>query len=261
MPAIDSHPPGTFCWIELATTDQPAAKAFYTAVFGWSAQDGPIGEGEFYTMFQLNGQNAGAAYTQRADERAMNIPPHWNLYIAVENADETARRAAELGARLLVPPFDVATYGRMSVIQDPNGAVFSIWQAKDHKGIEVPDWMDGAFCWADLNTPGAPAAQKFYSELFGWTFVSDPASGYTHIENGGKPIGGIPSDSQRDSNAPPHWMIYLKTSDCDATTAKAKDLGAQIYFGPVTLEGTGRFTVMADPQGAVSALFQSFRKA
>jgi predicted enzyme related to lactoylglutathione lyase len=54
-------------------------------------------------------------------------------------------------------------------------------------------------------------------------------------------------------------MIYLQVSDCDAATAKAKELGARVYMEPMTLEKTGRFAVIADPTGAVFSLFESQR--
>ena len=55
-------------------------------------------------------------------------------YVSVTSADETAAKAKELGATLLAGPFDVMTFGRMAVIQDPTGAVFSLWQAQGHSG-------------------------------------------------------------------------------------------------------------------------------
>jgi len=146
MPNIDKHPPGAFCWIELATSDQKAAKDFYCSLFGWSASDMPMGPGDFYTMFKLDGRDSGAAYTLRPDQRAQGVPPHWMIYIAVESADQTAARAAELGAKVFAPPFDVYDAGRMAVLQDPTGAVFSIWQPKKNTGIGIAG-VHGALCW------------------------------------------------------------------------------------------------------------------
>lgn len=260
MPEMDKHKPGAFSWIELATTDQNAAKAFYTTLFGWTFQDSEMGSNDFYTMFFLKGRIAAAAYTQRADEQALHIPPHWNLYVNVESADDTAKRAAELGANVLVPPFDVFTYGRMAVIQDPAGAVFSAWQPKEHPGLGIKD-EPGSLCWADLNTPDPQGAAAFYSQLFGWQMeASQHGNGYLHIRNGGDYIGGIPPLELRDPNTPPHWLIYMLVSDCDASTEKAKQLGAQIYTGPMTTENVGRMTVLADPQGAVLSLFELHRR-
>src|SRR5579872_430311 len=115
MPRIDKHAPGTFCWIELATIDQSSAKNFYSALFGWAAVDSPMGPDEYYTRFQLSGGDAAAAYNMRPEERAA-IPPHWNPYIGVTSADDTAKRVAELGGKVVEGPFDVMTFGRMAVL-------------------------------------------------------------------------------------------------------------------------------------------------
>jgi uncharacterized protein len=151
----------------------------------------------------------------------------------------------------------------MAIIQDPGGAVFSIWQDKEHSGIGIKD-EPGSLCWADLNTPDPQVAAAFYSELFGWHIEpGQDGSGYLHIKNGETPldyIGGIPPAQHRDPNAPPNWLIYILVADCDASTEKAKQLGAKVYLGPMTMEKVGRFTVLADPQGAVLSLFEQHRR-
>src|ERR1700742_861964 len=118
MPNIDHHPPGTFTWIELATSDQNAAKEFYSKLFGYSPEDQPLGDDQKYTIFRVDGRDAAAGYTMQDAEKKQGAPPHWNLYIAVVSADESAKRAAELGGKVLAAPFDVMTAGRMAVIQD-----------------------------------------------------------------------------------------------------------------------------------------------
>ena len=70
MANIDKHSAGAFCWLELATSDQSAAKQFYNVLFGWVAEDFPMGPGEVYTMFKLQGRDAAAAYSLRPDMRA-----------------------------------------------------------------------------------------------------------------------------------------------------------------------------------------------
>ena len=93
MSHIDSHPPGSFCWLELATTDQAAAKSFYSSLFGWTPSDRPMGPGEVYTIFKLDGRYAAAAYTMYPEQRAQGIPPNWTLYISVANADDALEKA------------------------------------------------------------------------------------------------------------------------------------------------------------------------
>ncbi len=255
MPNIDTHPAGDFVWFELGTTDQAAAKTFYSALLGWHANDMPMGPGEYYTIFRLQGRDAAAAYTLHPD-RSAGAPPHWMLYISVNNADEAAARAAQAGAQVLAPPFDVYNAGRMAVVQDPTGAVFSLWEPKANQGTGITG-ADGTICWADLLTPDVARAREFYSGLFGWKISpgeKDP-SGYLHIQNGEAFIGGIPPVGPQPG-VPPHWLLYLQVPGCDAAAEKAQSLGAQIHFAPTTMEGVGRWAVVADPQGAVFALFQ-----
>jgi uncharacterized protein len=263
MPHIDAHKPGSFCWIELATSDQNSAKNFYSSLFGWKPNDMPMGPNDFYTIFRLEGRDAGGAYTLRPDQKAQGVPPHWMVYVQVDSADAAANKATQAGAKILAPAFDVFDVGRMAVLQDPTGAVFCVWEPKRQKGTGITD-VDGTFCWADLNTPDPARARKFYSDVFGWKMIDDsddkPPSGYVHIKNGDDFIGGIPPVRPNNPRTPPHWLAYFLTSNCDATAAKAKQLGAKFYLEPLTMENVGRLAIVADPQGAAFALFQPMRK-
>ena len=253
MPIFENHASGTFNWIEVGTSDQNAAKYFYTSLFGWTAQDYPMGPDSFYTMFLRDGKTVAAAYTLSKLETERHVPPHWNLYVAAASADDVAARAAELGGIVLAPPFDVYDFGRMTVIQDPTGAVFSVWQARSHIGVSVRDEF-GSLCWSDLNTSDTQKAAAFYEGLLGWSVDNSP-DGYQHIRNADKHIGGI--GPLHDPKAPPHWLIYFWVADCDAATARAKELGARAWVEPFSLEKVGRIAVLADPQGSVFALYQS----
>jgi predicted enzyme related to lactoylglutathione lyase len=254
MAIIDKAIPGNFCWMELATTNAPAAREFYGSIFGWTAniQDmGPSGE---YTIFQLDGKDSSASYTLQAEQTNQGVPPHWMLYIAVANADEAAAKATALGATVIMGPFNVMEHGRMVVIKDPQGVMFTVWQPIKNEGIQVKD-VPGAFCWADLSTPDQAASAKFYSDFFGWELDASD-TGYLHIKNAGQMIGGMQAAEHRNPNAPPHWLIYYLVADVDATAAKAAGQGATLYLPPTTMENVGRMSVIADPQGAVFAIFK-----
>src|SRR5262245_36864617 len=155
-----NHTPGSFCWFELGTTDQDAAKKFYPAIFGWDTNDTPIGENEVYTIFKIKGLDASAAYTLRPDQRAQGVPSHWMPYVQVKSADDAASKAQSLGGTVHAPPFDVADHGRMSVLQDPTGGMFCVWQPMKHLGTGVTR-ADGTAVWADLSTPDQSRAGKF----------------------------------------------------------------------------------------------------
>jgi len=256
MPQLDGIPHGTFCWIELATIDQDAAKQFYTSLFGWTFIDSPMGEGQVYTMFKLKGRDVGAAYTLDQGMREQGVPPNWGLYVSTESADGAVEAALDAGGRAIAGPFDVGDNGRMAVLQDATGAMVNVWEPRSHQGFGITD-EPGTLCWADLSTPDAEAASAFYNAAFGWSFErGKDDSGYLHIKNGNTYIGGVPPAATRSAGAPPHWMIYILAADCDLSAARAKELGARLYLEPMSMEGVGRMAVVADPQGAVFALFQ-----
>ena len=262
MTNIEKHSPGSFCWIELATSDQAAAKVFYGGLFAWQCNDMPMGPDEFYSIFQIDGQDTAAAYTIRPDQRLQGVPSHWMIYIAVESADAAAAKAAQLGGIIIAPAFDVFDAGRMAVLQDPAGAIFCVWEAKKNKGTGIAG-VDGTLCWADLSTPDQEGAGKFYSALFGWKIMKEdekPGHNYYHIANGEDFIGGIPPPGHRDPKTPPHWLAYFTASNCDASAAKARELGAKFLMPPTTFEKVGRIAIIADPQGAAFAIFQSARR-
>jgi len=257
MAHVESHAPGTFCWLELGTTDQNAAKSFYGSLFGWTALDSPMGPDEIYTMFQLDGRNAGACYQLMPSMVAQGVPPHWMLYVCVPDADLTAAKAQTAGGKVLNGPFDVMDFGRMAVIQDPTGGVISVWQPKTHPGTTIEE-VPGTMCWADLMSPDQERAVRFYNEVFGWRIEAGQSdtSGYLHIAAGDKMIGGMPPSKYLPAGVPAHWITYIAVDNCDASTAKAVNLGGRTCMPPTTMEGVGRWSVIADPQGAAFCLFQ-----
>jgi len=245
MTKVATHPPGRFCWVELGTTDQAAAKKFYGTLFGWDAQDQPMGPGAYYTMFKKDGTDVAAGYTLRPEEQT--LPPHWNLYVSVASADAAAAKAKELGATILAPPFDVMEAGRMAVLQDPTGAALCVWQAGKNAGLGVVD-EPGAFSWGELLTRDTVKAAAFYTALFGWGTKADPV--YTEWTTGGRSIGGMMAIEKEWGPVPPHWLAYFQVEDCDRSTDKAKGLGATVRLGPKDIPHVGRFTMLVDPQGA-----------
>src|SRR5215203_3515336 len=115
MQELPDYKPGTFCWVELGTSDGEAAKKFYTQLFGWDYVDHPMGPGMVYTMLTLDGKDVAALYTLMPDMVAQGIPPNWLSYVSVTNVDETAAKAK-------APPFTtfpVVSSGMSSVQQTP----------------------------------------------------------------------------------------------------------------------------------------------
>lgn len=248
-----SYAPGTFCWAELSTPDQEAAKTFYGALLGWGYNDVPIGEGAVYSIAQVDGLDVAAVSPQPPQQRDAGVPPFWSSYVAVQSADEVAQRAKDLGANLHAPPFDVMSAGRMAVIQDPQGAYFMLWQAAGTIGAKLVN-APGALVWNELASPDLDASSAFYSQLFGWEIApfegtSEP---YLSIKNGGANNGGI--RPLAPAGAPPHWLVYFGVQDIDAALSQAGELGAATLAGPIDIE-IAKIAVIQDPQGAVFAIY------
>src|SRR5678816_1102287 len=96
--------PGTFCWVELATTDANAAKSFYSQLFEWTFKDNPVSPEMVYTMVQLDGKDVGGLYQMTPDMTGQGIPPNWLSYVSVKSADETTEKAKTDGATVLNGP-------------------------------------------------------------------------------------------------------------------------------------------------------------
>lgn len=253
MQEVIKYPHGTFSWVELSTTDQESAKSFYTELFGWGAVDLPMGEGEMYTMLQLDGRDVAALSAMRPDMMAQGIPPHWTSYVTVDNVDEVAGKVADLGGILMAAPFDVFDNGRMAVAQDPTGAIFSLWQAGSHIGARLVN-IPGAFCWNELMTNDPQKASAFYTALLGWEAQYMEEMSYTMMANHGRMAGGIYQAGEGMEHIPPNWMVYFSVADCDASVAKAVELGGTIFSPAMDIPNMGRFAMIQDPQGGVFSI-------
>ena len=230
MPTRSAYAPGTFCWADLSTKDADAAQRFYAELLGWE-YEGPIA------------MRDGAAVAAIAP-----MPPesphesHWNSYVAVEDADATVARAAELGVAVIEQPFAIATAGRLALMHDPSGAAFCVWEARDHPGAGVVN-APGALCWNHLDTRDLEGAQRFYGHLFGWTW-----------NEGICLVGDRMNGSAAASDDPSRWWPYFAVEDLERARARVNELGGLVLEGPLPA-GPGNFVVVADPAGATVCLY------
>lgn len=113
---------GAFSWCELMTTNVAAAKGFYMKLFDWQTYDMDMGE-MVYTVVKAGDQEVGGIMAIPPD--AQGMPPAWGTYVTVADVDATAKKAEQLGGKVLVPPRDIPDVGRFCLIQDPQGAMIS----------------------------------------------------------------------------------------------------------------------------------------
>ena len=257
------YAPGVFNWVELATTDPEAAKEFYGRVFGWTAADESVPDaygGGVYTMLRLDGDDVASLQEQPAAQLEAGVPPHWLSCISVDDADATAARVQELGGTVLTT-YEVMTMARLAIVADPTGAFFGAWQAGDTVGAaRVND--PGCLTNNELSTDDVDRASSFYADLFGWRIEEIDTHGgprYWGIRHEGAANGlngGMRQLAPEQEGVPPHWMPYFTVDEADAAVAVATDAGGTVLAGPMTIGTGSRIAALADPQGAVFAIFE-----
>jgi uncharacterized protein len=250
MPTRTSYTQGTPNWVDLQTTDQAAAKAFYSGLFGWTYDDQPMPQGAVYSMAVLGGHPVAAI----APAPAAGAPPTWNTYIAVDSVDEAVGKVEAAGGKVAMAPFDVMDAGRMAFVIDPSGAPVALWQASQHIGATLVA-EPGTVCWNELITTD-PGAATFYSDVLGLTAATEDMGGgvsYTVFLVAGQPVGGtMPPQAP---GVPNHWHVYFAVEDTDAAAAKAAELGGTVVVPPFDMP-VGRIAVIGDPQGAVFSIIK-----
>jgi predicted enzyme related to lactoylglutathione lyase len=244
-----SYEPGVPSWVDLSSPDTNASATFYGGLFGWEVQSaGPVEETGGYGMFTLRGkQVAGVGPIMQEGQ-----PPAWSVYVATEDADAVAARVSEAGGEVLFGPTDVMDAGRLAVFAHTAAGTIGTWQAGNHTGAALVN-EPGALNWNELQTRDIEGAKAFYAAVFGWQPDDQEFGGmtYTMFNVGGVPVAGaMPTPSQVPAEVPAFWLSYFTVEDCDAAVARVEELGGRAFGAPHTLEGVGRFAVVADQHGA-----------
>lgn len=251
-----SYAPGTPCWVDLATPDLEAAERFYGAVFGWEIPELPnSAEMGGYRRAKLGGRDVAGAMPLMQEGQ----PPAWSTYISVDDADAIARAVQENGGTMIAEPMDVATYGRLAIFTDPEGAFFGIWEPADFAGAELVN-EPGTFGWNELGTRDPAAAKQFYGAVFGWEYDEEPSDRvgtYTIAKVGDAMVAGMIDMNALEMPAeiPANWLVYFIVADADAALDQIRSGGGSVMNGPIDIP-PGRFAVVADPFGAAFAVMQ-----
>jgi hypothetical protein len=121
--------PGALCWTELTTTDTKAAEKFYTQFLGWTPKHNAPGAPMEYTEFSIDG-TPSIGMMAKPPEMPAHIPSYWMPYFQVTSVDASASKAKELGGKAMVGPADIPNTGRFAILNDPQGAMFAIFERK-----------------------------------------------------------------------------------------------------------------------------------
>lgn len=237
---------GRVVWRELNTPALDPSRAFYTALFGWETGSMDM-DGTPYTLFTQGEEQVAGMMAPPMDE----VPPHWLDYLTVDDVDAARERAVALGGVALTEAMDVPNIGRMAVVQDPAGATFALFRSLTPGASGDAPPPVGTFCWSMLMSADLARVTPFYAAMFGWEpVVQGPMVLFNR--NGRTVSSGVTAPK----GVPSHWLAYVAVSDCDTSAARAVGLGAVQQVGPTDMPGMGRFAVLADPGGAVFALWK-----
>ncbi|MFI1381569.1 VOC family protein [Embleya sp. NPDC020886] len=250
--------PGAPIWIDLGVPDIPAAGAFYGDLFGWDLEiTGPETGG--YAILRKGGKSVAAL----APLMDVSAAPAWSVYFRTPNADATTKAVEQAGGRVLLPPMDVMDMGRMAGYADSTGVGFMVWQQGTNKGLELVQDV-GALCWTELYTPDRVAATGFYHSVFGWNYQDFPSpAGVYSLAYPGENVDAMQGGVMEvdPGQTAPQWQIYLGVDDCDASFARAIELGGTELMAPYDIPDVGRIAMLADPFGARFAMIKGIPPA
>jgi uncharacterized protein len=252
MPEVTSYRHGVPCWIDLGAPDLDAVAAFYGGLLGWELGPDLGEESGGYRMFTLHGLDvAGVGPQQDPDD-----PPKWVPYLATDDLDASAKAVTESGGMLFVEPMDVFDSGRLAIAADPTGAVFGLWQARQHIGSRLVNEA-GAPVWHELTTTDAEASLAFLRAIVG--LESEPAgmdTPYFLLTVAGRTVGGVmPMVGEEWEGLSSHWMTYVLVDDVDASVEQVPGFGGTVSIPPFDIP-VGRVAVLNDPAGAVFSIMK-----
>ncbi|MEZ4506576.1 MAG: VOC family protein [Thermomicrobiales bacterium] len=244
---------GLFVWYDLMAVDEAATSPFYSGLFGWefSAEARPP---DGYRTVTLDGRGLGGCLPYQTESGRSA----WMGYIQVTGIEDRMERARDLGANFYVELMEIPGIGKLSVLDDPTGASFYLYQPSSELWTteSAYDRGPGHVIWNELITNDLEAASAFYREIAGWELVpmGDGPNPYTVAKADGAPVAGLfqPGESPERSA----WIMSVETSDIDATIAHAVELGGRIIHPANTVPGVGRTAWIADPTGGVVGLMQ-----
>lgn len=252
MNQLLQHPSHTFSWVDLGTPDVTAVRSFYTALFNWEEKVTQIDQWT-YVKFAVDDKDVAALYQIASGQVAVGYPVAWMPYLWVEDVDAVTEQLKLLGGKVKRGPFDSGDQGRTSSVLDPTGAMFYLWQPRQHRGAQLLN-NPGALTWVELATTDIAQAEQFYNQLLGWEPMAQMVGDerYVTFYQNGQPVAGMIEAPDQKSR----WRVYFGVKSCDATAARASTLGGEIAVPPTDIPGRGRFAALRDLQGVGFAILE-----
>lgn len=254
---VSSEPiPGKFIWHDLITDDIDGAQSFYGDLFGWKFENAKRpGSDEPYVLIRSSGV-VFAGMVELADPEGPVDYSRWLGYLSVMDVDASTEKTQSAGGRIVLNPGELGEVARISVVQDPQGAVLGLINSHVGDPADEQQIIQGRVVWNELLAADRVEASDFYSSLkvFESETISRRGGEYTMLNSAGKNRAGI---LQRPSpEITPLWLTYFAVADPMEAAKRAEQLGGRILKAPSDDFREGTVALVTDPTGAVIALQQ-----
>ena len=238
--------PGKFVWADLVTDDIPAARTFYSDMFGWTFQT--IGT---YTIM-ANLERPICGMFQRSRPKEGSAQPRWFAYISMSSIGRAEKTVTKLGGRVLFPPQEFPKRGEQAVFADPEGAVFGVVKSSsgDPEDLlaEPGDWI-----WIQLLSRDAQKAAEFYHSVAGYEAIGNTSSNRLSdfvLTSEGYARATIRTIPSANTQVQPTWLPFVRVKNVAESLVRAKQLGGKVLIEPRPELFDGKVAVIADPTGA-----------
>ena len=234
---------GEIVWIDLVTNDAKASKKFFKDLLGWSYE----GYGA-YDM-ALSGTKPVTGILRDEELLKGAKTSYWVMSASVNNVAETVKKVTALGGEVLSEPLEISGRGTVALVQDKQGAVFSILHnSSGDPKASAP--RNGEWMWAELWTSDPQAAVSFYTDVLSITakpYSDNEVENYFILKGDTYEFAAITEIPVK--NEAPIWIPVLRVADSEATAKKAVELGGSILINPVEISGN-KVALIATPTGA-----------
>jgi uncharacterized protein len=248
----NSHP---FVWYELMTTNIDSARHFYSALFGWGAEDA-FALGTPYVLFRNEHESVSGVMRLSEGDRERGMTPNWVGYVGTHDVNTVVRSIQQSGGKLYVPPTEIPEVSQFAIVTDLQMAQIGVLRwllPRKQDGREARSF--GPVGWHELVTDDPQHALEFYSAQFGWakaaTLEIDGIGSYQLFSIGGKVVGAM---LRKLALTPPFWLFYFLVDDAVAAAKIVEAAGGQILDGPLAGPGSSWIVHCTDPEGAMFAL-------
>lgn len=250
--SANNYRSGQFVWREILTSDTDATVRFYGEVIGWKSESMPMPDGNQYIMFKAGDTTVGGCMKLPAP----GIPSHWALYVSTTDVERSVAACTAAGGTVLMGPTPIPGMGAFATMQDPQGAVISVWRGEKGDAERAADARPGRgeFCWEQLNTTDTKAAAEFYGKLFGWTHAPFSGGGSDVFSAADVQVASYMNVPQ--PGVPAHWITYVVVDALAAANDRVTKQGGKVLMPKIDVPNVGSISVVQDNVGALLGLFE-----